>query len=49
VAIGLHGGKDKSPSAVSNYGFIDGHAATLTFDQVYTAADRNRFYPEIAQ
>jgi len=43
------GGKAGEASAVANYGFLDGHASTLKFSDVYTDFDHNRFYPEIAQ
>ncbi len=33
----------------SAYGFLDGHAQVLRFDQVYTSYLQNRFYPEVAQ
>lgn len=36
-------------TGVSAYGFLDGHARALRFDQVYTDFNRNRFYPEVAQ
>ncbi|MFN0010312.1 MAG: type II secretion system protein [Phycisphaerales bacterium] len=36
-------------TGVSAYGFLDGHAQALRFDQVYTDFNRNRFYPEVAQ
>ena len=48
VFIDKWGGQSKSATAVSNYGFLDGHASTLRFDAVYFDASKNRFNPEIA-
>lgn len=45
---GAHGGRSRSFDAVSNYGFLDGHAETLRFSGVYTDLERNRFHPEFA-
>jgi prepilin-type N-terminal cleavage/methylation domain-containing protein/prepilin-type processing-associated H-X9-DG protein len=42
------GGKRRSPLGLSNYGFLDGHASTLRFEEVYVNASVNRFNPEIA-
>jgi len=49
VYIDKYGGPSKSPRGLSNYGFLDGHAATLPFERVYADRDRNSFNPEIAQ
>ena len=49
VWIDLHGKKKKSWDSVSNYGFIDGHAETLRFDQVFKDLTQNRFDPAVAQ
>ena len=35
LQIDAHGGPRQSWRSVSNYGFLDGHAATLTFESVY--------------
>ncbi|MFZ4573312.1 MAG: prepilin-type N-terminal cleavage/methylation domain-containing protein [Phycisphaerales bacterium] len=48
VFIHKWGGGARSPRGLSNYGFPDGHAATLRFDAVYTDVRTNRFNPEIA-
>ncbi|MBL0920658.1 MAG: type II secretion system protein [Phycisphaerales bacterium] len=42
-----HGGEARTWAAKANYGFLDGHAATLSFEQVYTDLDRNRFDPNL--
>jgi len=49
VQINAHGGEPGSDEAVSNWGFIDGHAETLAFDEVMTDHTRNKFNPIIAQ
>jgi len=48
MEIAAHGGK-VGWNATANYGFLDGHAATLQFKDVYTDYDNNKFYPEIAK
>ena len=45
---GAHGGKPGSPSAMANYGFLDGSASTLRFGQVYTDWEKNNFDPGVA-
>ena len=49
VATGMHGGKEASWEAVSNYSFLDGHVETAKFDEVYISHDFNRFDPKQAQ
>jgi prepilin-type N-terminal cleavage/methylation domain-containing protein/prepilin-type processing-associated H-X9-DG protein len=49
VYIDAHGGKPKSADAVSNYGFLDGHAETLKFKDVYQSALLHRFDPRLAR
>lgn len=44
-----HGGPAGEPDAVSNYGFLDGHAETLRFRDVFTNIESNRFDPRVAQ
>lgn len=44
-----YGGKPASLSAVSNYGFADGHAKSSTFEGVWTDFWDNNFYPEAAR
>lgn len=46
MQIDAHGGPEKSISSIANYGFLDGHAQTLQFGQVYESTLRNRFHPE---
>ncbi len=48
VQIDQHGGPPQSFQSRSNYGFLDGHAATLEFGEVYTDPADNQFDPEIA-
>lgn len=44
-----HGGPAASWSSVSNYGFLDGHAGTLRFSEVYAAdGSWNKFDPTVA-
>ncbi len=43
--IAAHGGREKSYEARSNYGFLDGHASTHRFVEVYESTMRNRFHP----
>lgn len=49
VYIQKWGGKSQSPTGLSNYGFLDGHASTLRFEDVYVNPTINRFNPETAQ
>ncbi len=48
VAIAAHGGPPADLASVSNYSFLDGHAETLRFDEVYRTHRQNRFHPEFA-
>lgn len=43
-----HGGPPRSFDSLSNYGFLDGSAATLIFSKVYIDPQRNRFHPRRA-
>jgi prepilin-type N-terminal cleavage/methylation domain-containing protein/prepilin-type processing-associated H-X9-DG protein len=47
--IAAHGGKPRSADARSNYGFLDGHAETLRFKNVYRDQFDNRFFPDYAR
>jgi prepilin-type processing-associated H-X9-DG protein len=47
VEIGAHGVGGPSWDARSNYAYLDGHAATHPFRDVYTDASRNRFDPTL--
>lgn len=49
VQIDAHGGPPRSYESVSNWGFLDGHAETLTFGDVFFDNLRNRFDPSVAQ
>ena len=46
---GAHGGKPRSSSCRSNYGFLDGHAETRAFEAVYTDLYKNQFFPDYAR
>jgi prepilin-type N-terminal cleavage/methylation domain-containing protein/prepilin-type processing-associated H-X9-DG protein len=48
IQTNAHGGKEKSWQASSNYGFLDGHAETRRFRDVYVNPKINNFNPEIA-
>ncbi|MGQ0628774.1 MAG: prepilin-type N-terminal cleavage/methylation domain-containing protein [Phycisphaerales bacterium] len=43
------GGTAGTSAGRANYTFLDGHAATLSFGEVYRGFEENRFYPEIAR
>jgi prepilin-type N-terminal cleavage/methylation domain-containing protein len=45
VQINAHGGPPKSWGSLSNWGFLDGHAATLKFRDVWHDRDHQRFWP----
>lgn len=49
LAIARHGGKLASWSGRANYTFLDGHAETLAFRDVFESRERNRFDPAVAQ
>lgn len=49
LEIHQHGGQPRSWSAVANYGFLDGHAESLPFREVFTDRDKNKFDPAVAQ
>lgn len=46
MQIAAHGGAEKSFGSISNYGFLDGHAETLRFGEVYESTLKNRLHPE---
>lgn len=48
MQIDQHGGPAQSVKSRSNYGFLDGHAKTLEFGEVFTNFDINKFDPERA-
>ncbi len=45
VQTNAHGGVAESWDAISNYGFLDGHAETTAFRQVFVNREENRFDP----
>lgn len=47
VQIDAHGGPEKSKQSKSNYGFLDGHAETRQFQEVFTDYEKNSFDPEV--
>jgi prepilin-type N-terminal cleavage/methylation domain-containing protein/prepilin-type processing-associated H-X9-DG protein len=49
LATSIHGGRPKSWDGVSNYGFLDGHAETLRFKDVFTDFTKNQFDPVVAR
>ena len=50
VQINAHGGKRPvSKRSVANYGFLDGHAESLPFDDAFRSFTHNKFDPAIAQ
>jgi prepilin-type N-terminal cleavage/methylation domain-containing protein/prepilin-type processing-associated H-X9-DG protein len=48
MATSAHGGPAQSWDSVTNYGFLDGHAETLRFREVFTSPAHNRFDPNAA-
>lgn len=48
VQIDAHGGPSASLESKSNWGFLDGHAVTANFSEVYIDNTNNSFDPEIA-
>lgn len=49
VQINAHGGEPGSPTAVSAYGFLDGHAEQAPFEEVYSGLTENLFNPKALQ
>jgi prepilin-type N-terminal cleavage/methylation domain-containing protein/prepilin-type processing-associated H-X9-DG protein len=49
LQIERHGGPRRDWQSVANYGFLDGHAETLRFRDVFESFQRNRFDPAVAQ
>lgn len=45
VEIAAHGGPKRSEASLSNFSFLDGHAATHRFADVYTSFAINKFFP----
>jgi len=48
VATSKWGGPRSSTASISNYSYLDGHAASATFERVYRDRTQNQFQPEIA-
>ena len=48
VQTNAHAGDVGTWEAVSNYGFLDGHAESRTFSAVYTSRSDNSFDPSVA-
>lgn len=48
VQTNAHGGEVASWDAVSTYGFLDGHAESRAFVDVYESRERNCFDPSVA-
>lgn len=46
--LSAHGGRPGDASGLSNFAFLDGHAATLPFGTVYRTFHDNRFDPRVA-
>jgi prepilin-type N-terminal cleavage/methylation domain-containing protein/prepilin-type processing-associated H-X9-DG protein len=49
LQIDRHGGPKRAWGSVCNYGFLDGHAETLRFRDVFTDFTVNRFDPAVAR
>jgi prepilin-type processing-associated H-X9-DG protein len=49
IQTNAHGGREQSWESRSNYGFLDGHADSLSFRNVYVNPKTNNFDPEVAQ
>lgn len=47
--LAAHGGKTNTWNGLANYGYLDGHAATQRFRDVYTDYDHNKFLPSVAR
>lgn len=49
LQISSHSGPPRSPKSIAHYGFLDGHAESLTFQQVFSNFKQNRFDPAVAR
>lgn len=49
VDIGAHSEQSAAYNSRASYGFLDGHAATLRFNQVYKSDKDNAFWPDVAR
>jgi prepilin-type N-terminal cleavage/methylation domain-containing protein/prepilin-type processing-associated H-X9-DG protein len=48
MATSAHGGTARTWDAVTNYGFLDGHAETRSFRNVFSTLTNNNFNPAVA-
>lgn len=49
LQINQHGGETRTWTAKANYGFLDGHAETCKFEDVYKSQTDNKFNPDVAK
>lgn len=49
LQLNAHRGDFGKPDAISAYGFIDGHAESLSFDATFTSLEQNLFNPAVAE
>jgi prepilin-type N-terminal cleavage/methylation domain-containing protein/prepilin-type processing-associated H-X9-DG protein len=49
LQINAHGGPARAGSSVANYGFLDGHAETRRFSDVFVNLKQNNFDPSLAK
>lgn len=49
IEIAAHGGENDSENARSNAGYLDGHAETVGFSDMYEDYYSNQFFPRVAQ
>lgn len=49
IEMNAWGGEPATWEARANYGFLDGHAKTLSFAEVYQGFDQNQFDPDVAR
>lgn len=49
LATSIHGGTPRGWDARANYGFLDGHAETLSFRDAFESFQKNKFDPAVAQ
>ncbi|MCC7146398.1 MAG: prepilin-type N-terminal cleavage/methylation domain-containing protein [Phycisphaeraceae bacterium] len=48
LQIDQHGGETRTWTAKANYGFLDGHAETKRFEEVFKDKQNNKFDPAVA-
>lgn len=49
VQLDAHGGPPRSYESVAPYSFLDGRAAALRFEELWTTRQENNFWPDVAQ